>query len=33
MAKIHYEKDCNLSVLKGKKVAVIGYGTKGMPTL
>lgn len=29
MAKIYYEKDCNLSVLKGKKVAVIGYGSQG----
>ena len=25
MAKMYYEKDCNLSLLKGKKVAVIGY--------
>lgn len=29
MAKIYYEKDCKLSVLKGKKVAVIGYGSQG----
>jgi ketol-acid reductoisomerase len=27
--KIYYDKDCNLSVLKGKKVAVIGYGSQG----
>ena len=24
-----YEKDCNLELLKGKKVAVIGYGSQG----
>ena len=29
MAKMYYEKDCNLSLLKGKKVAVIGYGSQG----
>jgi ketol-acid reductoisomerase len=29
MAKLYYEKDCNLDVLKGKKVAVIGYGSQG----
>ncbi|MBJ6723479.1 ketol-acid reductoisomerase [Geomesophilobacter sediminis] len=26
---IYYDKDCNLGVLKGKKVAVIGYGSQG----
>lgn len=29
MAKMYYEKDCNLDVLKCKKVAVIGYGSQG----
>lgn len=29
MATIYYESDCNLSYLKGKKVAVIGYGSQG----
>ena len=29
MAKMYYEKDCNLSVLNGKKIAVIGYGSQG----
>ncbi|ABR49530.1 ketol-acid reductoisomerase [Alkaliphilus metalliredigens QYMF] len=29
MAKLYYEKDCNLEVLKGKKVAIIGYGSQG----
>ena len=29
MAKLYYEKDCNLELLKGKKVAVIGYGSQG----
>ncbi|HEX5773000.1 MAG TPA: ketol-acid reductoisomerase [Geomobilimonas sp.] len=27
--KIYYDKDCDLSVLKGKKVAIIGYGSQG----
>lgn len=29
MAKLFYEKDCNLARLKDKKVAVIGYGSQG----
>lgn len=29
MAKLYYEKDCNLALLKNKKVAVIGYGSQG----
>ena len=29
MAKLYYENDCNLQVLSGKKVAVIGYGSQG----
>lgn len=29
MAKMYYEKDCNLNLLKGKTVAVIGYGSQG----
>ncbi|HBT65467.1 MAG TPA: ketol-acid reductoisomerase, partial [Ruminococcaceae bacterium] len=29
MAKIYYQSDCNLGVLKGKTVAVIGYGSQG----
>jgi len=29
MAKMYYEKDCNLNVLSGKTVAVIGYGSQG----
>ncbi|MFT8313394.1 MAG: ketol-acid reductoisomerase [Clostridium sp.] len=29
MAKVYYEQDCNLGFLKGKKVAVIGYGSQG----
>lgn len=27
--KIYYDKDANLSVLKGKKIAIIGYGSQG----
>ncbi|MDF2566582.1 MAG: ketol-acid reductoisomerase [Oscillospiraceae bacterium] len=29
MAKIYYESDCNLGLLDGKTVAVIGYGSQG----
>jgi len=29
MAKMYYEKDCDLSLLNGKTVAVIGYGSQG----
>ncbi len=29
MAKIYYDKDAKLSTLKGKTVAVIGYGSQG----
>ena len=29
MAKMYYEKDCDLGVLKGKTVAIIGYGSQG----
>lgn len=29
MAKIFYAKDCDLSFLKGKTVAIIGYGSQG----
>ncbi|HHV95202.1 MAG TPA: ketol-acid reductoisomerase [Clostridiaceae bacterium] len=29
MAKMYYDSDCNLGILKDKKVAVIGYGSQG----
>lgn len=29
MAKIYYDKDADLNLLKGKKIAVIGYGIQG----
>ena len=29
MAKIFYQEDCNLSLLDGKTIAVIGYGSQG----
>ena len=29
MAKLYYEKDCNLANLEGKTLAVIGYGSQG----
>lgn len=29
MAKMYYEKDCNLEFLKGKKVTIVGFGSQG----
>lgn len=29
MAKLFYQEDCKLELLKGKKVAIIGYGSQG----
>jgi ketol-acid reductoisomerase len=29
MARIYYDKDADLKVLKGKKIAIIGYGSQG----
>lgn len=29
MAVMYYEKDCDFSLLKGKKIAIIGYGSQG----
>jgi ketol-acid reductoisomerase len=29
MATIYYDEDADLKLLKGKKVAVIGYGSQG----
>ena len=26
---IFYDKDCDLSIIQGKKVAIIGYGSQG----
>ena len=27
--QVYYDKDCDLSIIKSKKVAVIGYGSQG----
>ena len=27
--KIYYQEDCNLSMLEGKTIAIIGYGSQG----
>jgi ketol-acid reductoisomerase len=27
--KVYYDKDCDLSIVQGKKVAIIGYGSQG----
>lgn len=32
-APIYYQSDCNLDLLKGKKIAIIGYGSQVMHTL
>ncbi|NLD42171.1 MAG: hypothetical protein GX657_01625, partial [Chloroflexi bacterium] len=29
MATVYYDKDADLSLLKGKKIAIIGYGSQG----
>jgi len=29
MAKMYYDADCNLGLLKGKTIAIIGYGSQG----
>jgi len=29
MATIHYERDTNLDIIRGRKVAIIGYGSQG----
>ena len=29
MAKMYYEKDCDITVLNGKKIAIVGYGSQG----
>lgn len=29
MAKMYYDRDANLKILKGKKIAIIGYGSQG----
>ena len=29
MGKVYYQEDCNLSLLEGKTIAVIGYGSQG----
>ncbi len=29
MAKMYYEKDCDINKLNGKKIAIIGYGSQG----
>ena len=29
MSKVFYDKDCNLDLLRGRRVAIIGYGSQG----
>ena len=29
MAKVFYDQDVNWDVMKGKKIAIIGYGSQG----
>ena len=30
--QVFYDKDADLSIIKGKKVAIIGYGSQATPT-
>ncbi len=30
--KVYYDKDADLSLIKGKKVTIIGYGSQGQRT-
>ncbi len=32
MAEMYYDQDADLSIVQGKKVAVIGYGSQGTRT-
>ncbi|MEO9586368.1 MAG: NAD(P)-binding domain-containing protein, partial [Marinobacter sp.] len=27
--QVYYDKDCDLSIIQGKKVAIIGFGSQG----
>ena len=27
--QVYYDKDCDVSIIRGKKVAVVGYGSQG----
>ena len=29
MAKMYYEKDCDITKLDGKTIAIVGYGSQG----
>mgnify|MGYP000261717576 CR=1 FL=1 len=29
MARMYYEKDCDINKLNGRKIAIIGYGSQG----
>ena len=29
MANMFYEKDCDINVLQGKKITIVGYGSQG----
>ena len=30
MVKMYYDSDCNLSLLDGKTVAILGFGSQGL---
>ena len=30
MMRVYYDRDSDLNLIKGRKVAVIGYGSQGM---
>jgi len=29
MMNVYYDKDCDLSIIQSKKVAIVGYGSQG----
>ena len=29
--RVYYDRDADVNLIKGKKVAVIGFGSQGMP--
>ena len=30
--QVYYDKDCDLSIIQGKKVAILGFGFRATPT-
>jgi ketol-acid reductoisomerase len=30
--RVYYDRDCDVNLIKDKKVAILGYGSRAMPT-